>query len=210
MPAATRIGRSSDHNWMTLNVIDTGNQFILEEPSKLTSVRITLEILFSVLVGVLLLSAYLIFVLPDIPIAKEFGGVSVSVGVISIALVLYSFATRGFSPQVGFDKTKKELWICKLNSKGQARVVTRFPKADLRSIYVLRSKTGSENAALVARFNGKVAPVKLLTGSNSDIESAHHELSLVLREEMNSSPEMGLPRKFDRKSQSVPFQNSLA
>lgn len=210
MSAPARISRSSDDNWMTLNVIDTENQFILEEPSKLTSVRITLEILFSLLVGVLLLSAYLIFILPDIPFAKEFGGVSVSVGAIGIALVLYSFATRGFSPQVGFDKTKKELWICKLNSKGQARVVTRFPKADLRSIYVLRSKTGSENAALVARFNGKVAPVKLLNGNISEIEAAHRELSLVLREEMNSSLEMRFFRNFDRKSQSVPFQKSLA
>lgn len=181
MDRPAKFSNGAKHNWMTLDVLEEGDKFILEEKGKRQAAKHIVETAFFLFVGILLLGSIFIFLLPDMPILGDSPGVFLPLELICTALFLYTFATRGYKPQVGLDKGKKQIWFCKLNSQGHARLVTRFAKKDVRSMYIKRTQNGSDVAELVARFNGKALPLTLLTGSLEDIEAAHTMLSLALK-----------------------------
>ena len=182
MISSTKSQGTSKHNWTTLDVFDVGDEFILEERSEHDTTRHIAETALCCVAGILLLGSYLVLILPKIPLPETYQGVSVSMVMVGIALFLYAFATRGFKPQVGFDKARKQFWICRLNSKGHARIATYFAKADVQSVFIRRPEAPSKDAALIARIRGKLGPVTLLRGRLDDIEAAHRALCEVLRE----------------------------
>ena len=182
MNMPTRFENPSNHKWMTLNVMDVGDKFILEEPARRHRARRIVESAFIVLVSALLIGSYLIFILPGLSLGATSFGVSLSVMCIASALVLYAFATRGHANQVGFDRRNKKIWLCKLNARGHARIVTHFAKRDVNSLYIRRPDEGSKEAALMARLSGKAVPATILRGTLKDIQAAHDALSLELRE----------------------------
>ena len=210
MNAPTKFHFSSKHVWTTVDVDNAGERFILEERSRLNARRHTAEIVVSLIVGSLFLGSYLLAILPDFTIAIPYSGVSTSLAVIFVALALYAFATRGHKRQVGFDKSKNMVWTCKLNSKGHARFVSYFPKANVRSVFIRRPEGGSKDAVLLARITGKNEPVTLLCGSQKDIEAAHFELCRVLREVAVLRPARPVQKVIFRKSRSAPSFTACA
>ena len=176
MMSSTNYYRQSGHNLVTLDVFDAGNRFIIEERSKHCPLRLIVEVALCVVVGVMLLGSFLLLILPEFPLVNHYFGVSLSMVMVGIALSLYVFATRGFKPQVGYDKLKKQFWVCKLNSKGHARIVTYYAQVDVQSVFIRRPKAPSKEAALNARIKGKHATITLLRGHLDDIEAAHHAL----------------------------------
>ncbi|AXI45565.1 hypothetical protein C1J03_05655 [Sulfitobacter sp. SK012] len=182
MTLPKKFQKPQQHTWTTLDVRVTDNKLILEERKKHDAARYFAETALCVIVGVLLLGSYLLFILPEIHLLSAYRGVSLPVAMVGVALVLYAFATRGSKPQVGFDKIKNQIWMCKLNTKGRARIVTYFPKADVRSVFILRPNAPFKDAALLARIKGKADPVTLLRGGVDDIEAAHSEFCGALRD----------------------------
>ena len=169
------------HKWITLDIYDVGDKYILEQKTGYAVAQHYVEVAFLVVTAVLFGGAYLMFILPEIFVWSSYHGMSLSAAIICLALFLYAFGTRGHKAQVGVDKIKKEVWICKVNPQGHARLVTRFSKTDIRSIYVKRAKAPDAEAELTARFNGKALPVKLLSGNLKDIEAAHSVLCASLK-----------------------------
>jgi hypothetical protein len=182
MNVPTEFHFSPKHVWSTIDVNDVGDKFILEERGEHTMGRQFFESAFCVIVGVLFLCSYLLAILPGIPLVAAYPAASIMVGIIIVALALHAFATRGFKRQIGFDKSKKTVWTCNVNSRGHARILTHFPKTDVHSVFVRRPEDGSNDAVLLARVKGRVVPVTLLCGSLKDIEAAHFELCRVLRD----------------------------
>ncbi len=176
MTSATNIQSQPQHSKATLDTIEVDGQFILEERSKHDVARLFVETALCVIVGVVYLGSFVLFFLPEIQLINSYPAVSMSVVMVSIALLLYAFATRGYKPQAGFDKAKQQFWTCKLNSKGRARIVTYFSRADVRSVFIRRPGTASKDAALCAWINGKLRPITLIRGSLNDVEAAHREL----------------------------------
>jgi hypothetical protein len=173
------VGRS-EHRWTSLDVFDRGDKFILEERGKYDAARNFVEMALCVIVSALFIGSFLLFVLPEIALLRSYPIVSVSAVMVGIAMLLYVFATRGFKPQVGFDRSKRQIWVCKLNSKGHARVVIHYPTAEVQSVFIRRPEAGRKDATLLARIHNKNLPVTLLRGTVSDIEAAHAELCDVL------------------------------
>jgi len=168
-------------NLSTLVFIDNGGKFIIEESNKNDATRHIGDAALYIIAGVVLFGFYLMFILPEISLFRNYFGVSLSVAMVGIALSLYAFATRGFKPQVGFDSVKERFWICKLNSRGHARIVTYFPRTDVQSVFIRRPESPSKEATLCARIQGKLGPITLLRGRLDDIEVAHRELCGQLR-----------------------------
>jgi|TARA_B110000967_G_scaffold39354_1_gene39058 hypothetical protein len=73
------------------------------------------------------------------------------------------------------DKLKKKFWVCKSNSKGNARIVTHYALGDIESVFIRRPEAPVKDAVLSARIKGKHAPITILQGED-DIEAAHHAL----------------------------------
>ena len=134
MMLSTKYQMQSQHNLITLDVFDVDNKLIIEERSKHDAARQIAEVALCVVVGVLLLGSFLLIILPEIPLFSQNFGVSLLMMTVGIAIPLYAFATREFKPQVGFDKLKKQFWVCNLNSKGHARIVTHYPQAEVQSV----------------------------------------------------------------------------
>ena len=116
MMSSTTYQRQSLRNLNTIDVFDAGNRLIIEERSKHDASRLVVEVALCVVVGVMLLGSFLLLILPEFPLFNQYFGVSLSMVMVGIAVSLYVFATRGFKPQVGYDKLKKQFWVCKLNS----------------------------------------------------------------------------------------------
>jgi len=176
MMSSTTYQRQSLHNLNTIDVFDAGNRLIIEERSKHDASRLVVEVALCVVVGVMLLGSFLLLILPEFPLFNQYFGVSLSMVMVGIAVSLYVFATRGFKPQVGYDKLKKQFWVCKLNSKGHARIVTHYALGDIESVFIRRPEAPAKDAVLSARIKGKHAPITILQGDLDDIEAAHHAL----------------------------------
>lgn len=166
----------------TLDTIEVDGKFILEERTKHDAARLFVETALCVIVGLVYFGSFILFFLPEIQIIKSYPAVSMSVVMVSIALSLYAFATRGYKPQVGFDKVKQQFWTCKLNSKGHARIVTYYSRDDVQSVVIRRPGATSKDAALCAWIRGKLRPITLIRGSLNEVEIAHRELCEAIRE----------------------------
>lgn len=182
MTGPTKFTKAPHHDWMALNAMDVGDKFILEEPVNHSTARRLVETGFILLVGILLVGSYLVFILPGLPPAGAYSAVSISGLGICSALFLYAFSTRGHALQVGIDRARKQVWLCKLNSQGHARIITHFARHDVASLYIQRPSGSGREATLMARLNGKATPATLLHGSVQDIEAAHGILCRELRE----------------------------
>jgi len=161
-------------------MLEVEGKFILEERSKHEAARLIIETSLCVIVAIVFIGSFMLFIIPEIALLRNYSGVSLSIAMVGIAMTLYLFATRGFIPQAGFDKSKKQFWVCKLNSRGHARVVTYYSKTDVQGIFIRRPGMASKEAALCARIRGKLMPITLIRGSLDDIEAAHRELCDVL------------------------------
>lgn len=181
MTKVTKFPEQVSHKWMTLNAIKSGNKFILEERIQQHKSRQVVECALVVLVATLLVGAYVTFFLPWFPLPMEYAGAGLATTLIGMALVLYAFATRGHAMQVGFDREKKQVWICKINAQGHARITTYMPKKDVQSVYIRRPSSQGKDAALMARISGKAMPAVILRGPLSDITAAHDLLCAELR-----------------------------
>lgn len=168
-------------NTSTLDFVDSGGKFIIEEKTKREATRHITDAVLCTVSGIVMLGCYLVFILPRIALFRDNFGVSLAVVMVAITLSLYALATRGFKPQVGFDKVKKHFWICKLNARGHARIVTYVPRADVQSFFVRRPDAPYKDAHLCARIHGKLGPVTLLRGKLDDIEMAHQALCGQMR-----------------------------
>jgi hypothetical protein len=165
----------------TLIILEVGDKFIMEERARHETARLIIETSLCVIVGVVFLGSFMLFILPEISLVRESSEVSLSMAMVGIAMTLYVFATRGFIPHAGFDKSKKKFWVCKLNSRGHARIVTYYSRTDVQGIFIRRPSVPSKDAALCARVRGKLVPITLICGSLTDIEAAHRELCHVLQ-----------------------------
>jgi len=183
MVRSTRFHSQSKRKSTRLDFVVCGGKFIIEGQSKRDATRHITDAALCAVVGVGLLGFYLLFALPRIALFSDNFGVSLSAVMVGISLSLYAFATRGFKPQVGFDKVKKQFWICKLNARNHARIVTYFPRADIQSFFIRRPETPGKDATLCARIHGKSGPVTLLRGNMDDIEEAHRELCEQMRDD---------------------------
>jgi hypothetical protein len=180
MTSASKLQSLTKQSRDTLDMLDVGGKFIMEERSKHEAARLIIETSLCVIVGIVFLGSFMLFIMPEISLLRDYSGVSLSMAMVGIAMTLYVFATRGFIPQAGFDKSKKQFWVCKLNSRGHARVVTYFTKTDVQGIFIRRPSVTSKEAALCARIRGKLVPITLIRGSLVDIVAAHRELCDVL------------------------------
>jgi hypothetical protein len=181
MVRPAKFSTAPQRDWATLDVFEVDGKFVLEERQKRDLARHIAEMALCFIVVILLFGSILLFVLPELLFFVTHPGVSLSASLVGIAVVVYALATRGFKPQVGFDKAKKHIWVCKLNSSGQARIVTYFPIDDVSSVFVKRPEFPSREALLLARVKGRSRSVTLLRGDIDDIEAAHHELCNVIR-----------------------------
>lgn len=183
MVRSTRFHSQSKRKSTTLDFVDSGSKFIIEGRSKRDATRHITDAALCAVAGVGLLGFYLLFALPRIGLFSDNFGVSLTAVIVGISLSLYAFTTRGFKPQVGFDKVKRQFWICKLNARNHARIVTYFPRADIQSFFVRRPEALGKDATLCARIHGKSGPVTLLRGNMDDIEEAHRELCEQMRDD---------------------------
>lgn len=183
MVTSTKRQSQSQGRSTTLDLVDSGGKFIIEERSKHDATRHIADSALCIVAGVVLLGCYLLFLLPQIALFSDNFGISLSVVMVGISLSLYAFATRGFRSQVGFDKLKKQFWICKLNAQGHARIVTHFSRTDVQSFFIRRPEAPFKDAALCARIHGKFGPVTLLRGRLEEIEAAHSELCEQMRDD---------------------------
>jgi len=170
--------RRSD--WTTIDVFDGAEKFVIEVRSKHEMRHRIVEMALCTVVAAIFFALYFM-ILQDTDVVASYPEASVSVMLVCFAVFLYAFATRGYKPQVGYDKAENQFWMCKLNSKGFARIVTYFPRTDVQSVFVRRPEDPSKDAVLSARIKGKFGPVTLLCGSLSDIEAAHGALCEVLQ-----------------------------
>ena len=164
----------------TLDMLEVEGKFIMEERSNHEAARLVIETSLCVIVGIVFLGSFMMFIMPEITLLKNYSGASMAAAMVGIAMTLYVFATRGFIPQAGFDKTTQQFWVCKLNSRGHARVVTYYSKNDVQGIFIRRPSVATKDAALCARVRGKLLPITLIRGSLADIELAHRELCNTL------------------------------
>lgn len=171
-----------EQNRSTLAIRESSAKFIIEERGKQETARLVIETALCIIVGVVFLGSFLLFILPEIPLFQSYSGISLSAVMAGLAISLYAFATRGYKPQAGFDKVKKQFWICKLNSKGHARIVTYFSKADVQGVFIKRPSSDNKDAALCARIKGKIIPITLIRGHLSDVEAAHRDLCQALHD----------------------------
>ena len=180
MTSTSKFQRPAKQSRDTLDMLEVEGKFILEERSKHEAARLIIETSLCVIVAIVFIGSFMLFIIPEIALLRNYSGVSLSIAMVGIAMTLYLFATRGFIPQAGFDKSKKQFWVCKLNSRGHARVVTYYSKTDVQGIFIRRPGMASKEAALCARIRGKLMPITLIRGSLDDIEAAHRELCDVL------------------------------
>jgi hypothetical protein len=100
----------------------------------------------------------LLFILPEIELLENYSGGSLSLVLMGIAISLYTYATGGFVPQAGLDKNKEQFWVCKLKSKGQARIVTYYDRTYMQGLFIRRPSASNKNAALCVRSRGETCP----------------------------------------------------
>ena len=180
MKTSKTVHTELSNNWTTIDVFDGAEKFVIEMRSKQELRHRIVEMALCTVVGAIFFALYFMM-LRDTDVVASYPEASVSVMLVCFAVFLYAFATRGYKPQVGYDKMENQFWMCKLNSKGFARIVTYFPRADVLSVFVRRPEDPSKDAVLSARVKGKFGPVTLLCGSLSDIEAAHGALCEVLQ-----------------------------
>lgn len=183
MVTSTKFRNQSQRRSYTLDFVDSGAKFIIEERNKHDATRHIADAALCIVAGVVTLGCYMLFFLPQIALFNDNFGISLSVVMVGISLSLYAFATRGSRSQVGFDKLKKKFWICKLNAQGHARIVTHFSRTDVQSFFIRRPDAPHKDAALCARIQGKFGPVTLLRGRLDEIGEAHSELCEQMRDD---------------------------
>jgi len=180
MTASPTVQTELQNDWTTLDVFDSAEKFVIEVRSQHETRHRIVEMALCTVVAAIFFALYFV-ILQDTVVVADYPKASVSVLLVCFAVFLYAFATRGYKPQVGYDKTENQFWMCKLNTKGLARIVTYFPRSDVLSVFVRRPEGPSKEAVLSARVKGKFGPVTLLCGSLSDIEAAHGALCDVLQ-----------------------------
>ncbi|MFT7146688.1 MAG: putative membrane protein YczE, partial [Yoonia sp.] len=107
MTSASKLQSLTKQSRDTLDMLDVGGKFIMEERSKHEAARLIIETSLCVIVGIVFLGSFMLFIMPEISLLRDYSGVSLSMAMVGIAMTLYVFATRGFIPQAGFDKSKK-------------------------------------------------------------------------------------------------------
>ena len=176
----SRVHSNSEQPESSLSIRKNSVKFVIDERSKEEALRLFVETALCIVVGIVYLGSFLLFIMPEIQIIRNYSGISLSAVMGTLAILLYIYATRGTRPQAGFDRVKQQFWTCKLNSKGHARVVTYYAKSDIQGIFIRRPSSGNKDAALCARIKGKLMPIVLIRGNLVDVEFAHQELCVAL------------------------------
>ena len=178
MHGNTQFAKASQGRWVSLNVLDTTDSYILQERRNNSGSQKMAEAALSIVAVGFIFCAYLRFLLPQ----TLFGTDAVpsplvfSMAAVGIGLALYAFGTRGYLPEFGVDKRKDEIWICKLNSQGKTRVKSVFSKDDVKSVFVLRPENRSQDASLCLRLKGQARPICLVRGGLAEMEAVHGNL----------------------------------
>ena len=176
---------TSQTAWASLNVYESPEGYILQERRGSRLSQRIVEASVGLVAAVFIVAAYLRFLLPQAMFAEEniSSPLVFSATAVAIGLALYGYGTRGHLPEFGLDKRKGEIWICKLNSQGQARVKNCFAKSDVKSLYVSRPELRSQDAALFIRLKDRAMPIRLVGGQLDEIEDVHRSLCALLRDE---------------------------
>lgn len=184
-----QFAKTSQGRWVSLNVIDTTDSYVLQERQIISGSQKMAEVALSIVAVGFIFCAYLRFLLPQ----TLFGTDAVpsplvfSMAAVGIGLALYAFGTRGYLPEFGVDKKKDEIWICKLNSRGQTRVKSVFSKDDVKSVFVFRPENKSQDASLCLRLKGQARPLCLVRGRLAEMEAVHGSVCEVLHSGRPSS-----------------------
>jgi hypothetical protein len=185
MYANMQFGTYSKARWASLDVTDTMDSFVLQERQKNDRARVLAEAALCFVAALLIFCAYLQILFPHQFFGAAFVSVPMafSISAIAIGLALYAFGTRGYVPELGVDKKRKEIWICKLNSKGRTRMKTRYSEQDIKSVIVKRPTDGAREATLFLRLKSTPEPIRLVHGDLGDIEAVHRVLCDIFRTE---------------------------
>ncbi len=185
MHGNTQFATASHGRWVSLNVLDSTDSYILQERRNNSGSQRLVEVALSIVAVAFIFCAYLRFLLPQ----TLFGADAVpsplvfSMAAVGVGLALYAFGTRGYLPEFGVDKRKGQIWVCKLNSQGRTRVKSVFSTDDVKSVFVSRPENKFQDAALCLRLKGQAHPLCLARGRLGEIETAHRAICEVLRSE---------------------------
>ena len=183
MDLESHIAKAAQRRWDSLDVIQSPDSLVLRERKGQSRSRLVAEAVLSFVGAVMIIGAYLHMLLPQaLPGITEMASpLLFSAGLVAIGLGLYAFGTRGHVPEFGLDRTTGDIWFCKRNSNGTARLTAHFAQATVKSMYVSRGLNASQDAALCLRLVGKDTPIQLLRGRQQEIESAHRILGDALQ-----------------------------
>ncbi|QJF53329.1 hypothetical protein [Roseobacter ponti] len=190
MSSNLKFGSPSQTRMVLLETSITPQRFVLSERREKSRSRRNAEALTGGLIALLFVCAYLQLFLPQI-FPAAFGvsaPLMLSGSAVAAGLGLYAWMTRGYLPEFGIDREKREVWTCMLNSQGRARVRQHFATSDVRSIYVFRPEGQTADAALCLKVRANPRPIYLVRGQMDEIKAAHDQICRFLRADQAITP----------------------
>ncbi len=190
MSSKLTFGSPSQTQMVLLETAVTAQRFVLSERREKSRSRRSAEALTGGLIVLLFICAYLQLFLPQI-FPAAFGvsaPLMLSGSAVAAGLGLYAWMTRGYLPEFGIDREKREVWTCMLNSQGRARVRQHFAISDIKSIYVFRPEGQAADAVLCLRVRANPRPICLVRGRTDEIKAAHDQICRFLRADQAVAP----------------------
>ncbi|MEM6577104.1 MAG: hypothetical protein AAF678_01310 [Pseudomonadota bacterium] len=99
----------------------------------------------------------------------------------AVGLGVFAFGTRGFRRQMTLDMDRGTLALTKINIHDQVRVAREIDLGKIDSVFLRRPEKVDGVATLLVRVAGAEAPAIALTGTTTEVERVHHELSQVMQ-----------------------------
>lgn len=119
-----------------------------------------------------------IYLLPALRGADAVGAMQLATAIIllSLAALLLRNSSRGRYHDTEVDFEEGELRVVRRNTRGRAHIETRVPFAEVRSIFVRRSKARNGISKLCIRVVGSDSDFELVAGSEEAMSTLHRRL----------------------------------
>jgi len=114
--------------------------------------------------------------------------------------LLYLIARRGLTMEAQVDTKRHTLRLVRRNREGATTQLAKYGFADIGSVFIKRSKSGTTDAQMFFRPNSGVAPIFLVSGPVRELEPLLDRIQIDFRGQMPTEPKLRPKRVTPAKS----------
>jgi|GEM_PF-2807337 len=160
---------------------DTNWGFAVEVVSNSNGQKSVAETAFKAVgIGMLLMGGWIALPQMGFQVVDSMTRLGLSAAFVIIGFSLFTYASRGFVPELRIDTNRREVAIGTMSSRGLFTPRKTISAKDVQSFFLLRAKNNSPATLCARRRNGNTM-VKIMSGTEADLVPVLERISEAFR-----------------------------